>query len=94
MEGIDASGGAAEDGFDAREEDGFGKGLGDVIIGAYFKAFDDVLFGGLGGEHDDGRRGGGGRFADASANRQAVYAREHQIKKDKRGLFAEDHFEA
>ena len=57
MEGIDADSRAAEDGFDASEEDGFREGFGDVIVGAHFEAFDDVFLGGFSGEHDDGRRG-------------------------------------
>ena len=94
MEGVNARGGAAQDGFDAREEDRLGEGLGDVIIGAHFKAFDNVIFGGLGGEHDDGYRGRRRRFANAAADGETIHARQHQVKKNERGLFAEDHFKA
>ena len=94
MEGIDASGWAAEDGFDASEEDGFGEGFGDVIVCAHFQAFDNVFLGGFGGEHDDRRRGGRRGFADAAADCEAVHAWEHEVEEDESWFFAEDHFEA
>ena len=94
MKGVDAGGGAAQDSFDARKKNRLRKGLGDVIIRAHFKPLDNIFFGSLCCEHDNGCRGRGRRFANAAANREAVHARQHQVKKDERGFFAKDHFEA
>ena len=60
-------GGAAEEGFEADEQDVEVEGLGEVVVGAGFDAFEDVFGAGAGGEHEDGGvavalRGGRGRW--------------------------------
>ena len=47
-------GGAAQQGLDADEEDVEVEGLGEVVVGAGFEAFEDVFGAGAGGEHQDG----------------------------------------
>lgn len=48
---------AAQDGLDAHGELFHGEGLGDVVVGAEFEAFEDVFLERLGGEEDDGHIG-------------------------------------
>ena len=60
-------GGAAEEGFDADEQDVEVEGLGEVVVGAGFDAFEDVFGAGAGGEHQDGGVAPASRRARAMA---------------------------
>ena len=73
-------GGAAEEGFDADEEDVEVEGLGEVVVGAGFDAFEDLFGAGAGGEHQDGSVVLG--FAEGADDGEAVGAGEHAVEDD------------
>jgi hypothetical protein len=70
---------ATQDGVDARGEFTGIEGLGEVVIGADFEADDAVDVVAVGGEHDDGDRGG---CADLAEDFKAAHAGEHDIEND------------
>ena len=78
-------GGAAEEGFEADEEDVEVEGLGEVVVGAGFDAFEDVFGAGAGGEEQDGSVDAG--FAEGADDGEAVGAGEHAVEDDGGGLF-------
>ena len=84
---------AAEDFLDAQEEFARAERFGEVIISAEFEAEDAVDLGRLGGEHEDGRLGGGGLEAEGFANLEAVHFREHDIEDDEVGGLGAGFFE-
>ena len=71
---------AAQHRMDARQQFARVKGLCQVVVGAYLEANNAVHVLSLGGEHDDGRWVL--RAAQASANRQTVFVRQHQVEHD------------
>ena len=77
--------GATEQGFDAGDEFAGAEGLGDVIIGAHFEAYDAVGFVAARGEHQDGKTVEGFVLADFAADVQAGHFREHEIEQEKIG---------
>ena len=80
---VGLSAGAADDGAQTGNKLLHAERLGQVVIGADLEADDAVDLLGLGGEHQDGDARGG---AQASAQAQAVLAREHQVEHDEVGL--------
>jgi hypothetical protein len=77
--------GAAEEGFDADEEDREVEGLGEVVVCAGFEAFEDVFGAGAGGEHEDGGEALG--VAQGAGDDEAVGAGEHTVEDDGGDLF-------
>ena len=73
-------GGAAKEGLDADEEDVEVEGLGEIVVGAGFEAFEDVLGAGAGGEHED--RGETLGLAQGAGDGEAVGAGEHAVEDD------------
>ena len=73
-------GGAAEQGFDADEEDVEVEGLGEVVVGAGFETFEDVLGTGACGQHQDGGVVLG--FAEGANDLEAVVAGKHAVEYD------------
>jgi hypothetical protein len=69
---------AAQDRVDAGHQLARVEGLGQVIVGAHFEADDAVDVLALGGQHDD--RGLVAGAAQAAADRQAVFAGQHQVQ--------------
>ena len=69
---------AAQHRVDARDQLARVEGLGQVVVRAHLQADDAVDVLALGGEHDDGH--GVLRAAQAPADRQAVFAGEHQVE--------------
>src|SRR5260370_42172205 len=70
--------GAAQERFDADEEDVEIEGLGQVVVGTGFDAFEDVLGAGAGGEHENGCVTPG--FAEGPDNREAVGPGGHGVE--------------
>ena len=70
---------AAQDGFDPRDQLSAAERLREVIVGPHLQADDAVNFLALSGQHDDRdvRLG-----AHGAAEREAVFARQHQIEQD------------
>jgi len=79
---------AAKHGFDAGDEFAGTEGLGDVVVGADFKAEDAVGLAAFGGEKNDGNAGEAGGLADGAAKLEAVAAGDHDIEDEKRGTLA------
>jgi hypothetical protein len=80
-EDVGAFGGrAAQESFDADEELGEGEGLGEVIIGAFFKEFDFIGGGIASREDEDGGVLSVG--AEAAEEVEAADAREHEVEDD------------
>ncbi len=73
-------GGAAEEGLDADEEDVEVEGLGEVVVGSGFEAFEDLFGAGAGGEHEDWGVVLG--FAEGAGDGEAVLAGEHAVEDD------------
>jgi hypothetical protein len=73
-------GGAAEERLDADEEDVEVEGLGEVVVGSGFEAFEDVFGARSGREHED--RGVVLGFAEGSGDGEAVLAGEHAVEDD------------
>ncbi len=71
---------AAEEGFEADEEDIQVEGLGEVVIGAGLDAFEDVLGAGARGEHEDG--GVAASVAEGAGDGEAVGSGEHAVEED------------
>src|SRR5690554_1483814 len=69
---------AAQDGVDTGEQFARIEGLGQVVVGPHFQTHDAVDFFGLGREYDDGRVVV--PATQAPADRQTVFARQHQVK--------------
>jgi hypothetical protein len=83
MAGAPGGGGhglAAQHGMDARHQLARVEGLGQIVVGADFQPDDAIHFVALGGQHDDGDRVG--RTAQAAADGEAVFARQHQVEHD------------
>jgi hypothetical protein len=87
-------GAAAQDRLDAAEELAWIEGLGDIVIRAELEPHDAVDILATGGEHDD-------RYlrarAQLAAQRQAVFARQHQVEHQQvnmRALHDAAHFPA
>ena len=78
-------GGTAEQGLDADEQDVEVEGLGQVVVGAGFEAFEDVLGAGAGGEHEDGSVALG--VAEGAGDGKAVGAGEHAVEDDDADFF-------
>ena len=74
---------------DARQQLARVEGLGQVVVGADLEADDAVDVLDLGGEHDDRRRVVG--RAQAAADRQAVFAGQHQVEHDQVDGLARQH---
>jgi hypothetical protein len=77
--------GAAEEGFDADEEDVEVEGLGEVVVGTGFEAGEDVFGAGAGGEHEDGGVALG--VAQGAGDGEAVGAGQHAVEDDGGDLF-------
>ena len=73
-------GGAAKEGFEADEEDAEVEGLGEVVVGAGFDAFEDLFGAGAGGEHEDRRVMLG--FAESAHDGEAVGTGQHAVEDD------------
>src|SRR5882724_5216125 len=71
---------ASQHGMDAGQQFARIERLGQVVVGTDFQADDAVHVFDLGGQHDDGRGVAGG--AQAAADRQAVFAGQHQVQHD------------
>ncbi len=78
-------GGAAKERLQADEKDVEVEGLGEVVIGAGFDAFEDLFGAGAGGEHEDGSVLLG--FAEGADDGKAVSAGEHAIEEDGGNVF-------
>ena len=74
---------AAQDGFDAGDQFTRGEGLGDVIVGAHFKAEDAIVLRGAGGEKDDGDDAQRRVLAETPAQVESVAAGNHDVQKKK-----------
>jgi hypothetical protein len=72
--------GATEKGLDANKEDVEIEGLGEVIVGSCFEAFQDLFGAGAGGEHQDWGEVLG--FAERADDGEAVCAGEHAVEDD------------
>ena len=79
---------AAQHGFDAGHEFARAEGLGDVIVGAEFKAENAVGFAALRGQKDDRDRGKACGLANLAAEFEAVFARNHDVEEEERGTLA------
>ncbi len=73
-------GGAAEERLEPDEEDAEVEGLGQVVVGAGFDAFEDVFGAGAGGEHEDGGVLLG--FAEGANDGEAIGAGKHAVEDD------------
>ena len=73
-------GGAAEEGFEADEEEFEVEGLGEVVVCAGVESFEDVLRVGAGGEHEDGEVEV--VLAEGADDGEAVGSGEHDVKED------------
>jgi hypothetical protein len=73
-------GGAAEEGLEADEENVEVEGLGEVVVGASFDAFEDLFGAGAGGEYKDGGVALG--CAEGADDGEAVGAGEHAVEED------------
>jgi len=71
---------AAEQTGEASEQDIQVEGLGEIVVGAGGKAFDDVLGAAAGGEHEDGDEAAG--FAEGAEDGEAVLAGKHDVEQD------------
>ena len=78
-------GGAAQQGLDADDEDVQVEGLGQVVVGAGFEAFEDVFGAGARGEHQDRRVALG--VAQGAGDGEAVGAGEHAVEDDDGDVF-------
>ena len=70
---------AAQDGVDARQKFARVEGLHDIIVSANFEADDAVKLLGASGEQDHGDVVG---FTDVPAQREAIFARHHDVEDD------------
>ena len=75
---------AAQDGFDAGDEDFRGEWFGDVFVYAEVKAEEFVAFFAFGGEHDDRNFG---VLADFAADLPAVHFGHHDVEDDEGDVF-------
>ena len=78
--------GAAEKRLQADEEDAEVEGLGEVVVGAGFDAFENVFRAGAGREHEDGGVELG--FAEGTDDGEAVGAGKHAVEDDGGDVFA------
>jgi hypothetical protein len=69
---------ATEEGFDAYEEDIEVEGLGEVVVGPGFNAFEDVFGAGASGEEQNGSVDAG--FTEGADDGEAVGTREHAVE--------------
>ena len=69
---------AAEEGFEADQENVQVEGLGEVVVGTGFYAFEDVLGAGAGGEEQDG--GVDASLAESADDGEAVGPGEHAVE--------------
>jgi hypothetical protein len=78
-------GGAAEEGFEADEENVEVEGLGEVVVGSGFDAFEDLFGARAGGEHEDWGVALG--LAEGADNGEAVGSGEHAVEDDGGDVF-------
>ena len=69
---------AAQDGLDAEHEFFHREGLGDIVVGADFEAFEDVFLERFCGKEDDGHLGIDGAYLLSQG--KAVFLRHHHVK--------------
>jgi len=82
--------GTPQDGFNSGDENGGAEGLGDVVIGADTKAYDDIGFLVLGGEQDDWDVGGCRGVFEFAGELDAGSIGQHDVEQDEVGLVGAD----
>jgi hypothetical protein len=68
------------------------EGFGDVIVCTQLESLDDVLFRGLGREHDDGQVAV--HLTDLVTDAQAIQTGEHEIQKNEMIVTTESHLQS
>ena len=79
--------------FDTRNQFAGREGLGEVVVGSGFNAFDAGLFTGARREHDDGDGGGRRILAQRGEQRESIHLRHHHVGQDERWRPAVDFFQ-